>query len=523
MRHDVLVVGAGPTGLVLALWLTKMGVSVRIISKADGPGTASRALAVHARTLELYTQLDLADPIVAEGHHVAAANLWVGGQQRARISLSNAGENLTPYPFLHIYPQDRHEKLLLARLEATGVRVEWNTTFLDYQETSVGLVARLAMPDGSETTCDVAYLAGCDGASSAVRKALGLDFPGGTYQQTFYVADIEASGPPMNGELNLALDAADFLAVFPLDEGKRARLIGTVEEDAEHVGTLRFEDLNDLAIRHLGIKVTAVNWFSTYRVHHRVAQHFRKGRAFILGDAAHIHSPAGGQGMNTGIGDAINLAWKLKMVLHGSFGDSPAAERILSSFEEERIAFARKLVRTTDQAFKLATSEGRLATFIRTRIVPLVMPLAVGLEPVQDFMFRTVSQLMINYRGFSLSDGDTGTVQGGDRLPWLELGNGQSNYAPFRDLCWQVHVYGSTGAILRDWCIDNGLPLHVFPWEPAFADAGLIQDDAYLLRPDSYVACTTNSSKSGGILERYFRIRGISLPMAGARQAAYSA
>ncbi len=512
MRHDVLIVGAGPTGLVLALWLTRMGVSVRIVSKATGPGTASRALAVHARTLELYGQMDLADAVVSDGHHVAGANVWVAGENKARISLADTGESLTPYPFLHIYPQDRHEKLLLSRLEAMGVTVEWNTAFTAYEEDPGGITARLAMPDGSESVCDAAFLAGCDGAGSAVRKALGSDFPGGTYQQTFYVADIEASGPPMNGELNLALDTADFLAVFPLDEGRHARLIGTVEEKDADAGSLRFEELNDLAVRHLGIEVRSVNWFSTYRVHHRVAERFRRGRAFILGDAAHIHSPAGGQGMNTGIGDAINLAWKLRAVLSGMPADDGASDRLLASFEEERIAFARKLVRTTDQAFGLATSDGRIAQFVRTRLVPLVMPLATALEPVREFMFRTVSQIMINYRGAYLSQGEAGHIHGGDRLPWIDLGDDRSNYSGFRNIGWQVHVYGYAGHALEDWCDRNAVPLHVFPWKTACEDAGLARDAVYLLRPDTYVAAAFKAASTDA-LDQYFGSRGLTLPI----------
>jgi 2-polyprenyl-6-methoxyphenol hydroxylase-like FAD-dependent oxidoreductase len=521
MRHDVLIVGAGPTGLVLALWLTKMGVSVRVIAAASGPGTASRALAIHARTLELYGQLDLAEPIVAEGHHVAGVNVWVGGEKQARVPLSDIGESLTPYPFLHIYPQDRHEQLLLSRLEALGVTVEWNTTFLDHEETPGGVVARLQTADGWQTTAETAFLAGCDGAGSAVRKSLGLGFPGDTYQQTFYVADIEASGPPMNGELNIALDSTDFLAVFPLDEGTRARLIGTVEENDADAGKLRFEDLNDKAVQHLGIEVKAVNWFSTYRVHHRVAEHFRKGRCFILGDAAHIHSPAGGQGMNTGIGDAINLAWKLKEVLGDTSMSGEAADRLLSSFEQERISFARKLVRTTDQAFSLATSDGLIAQFVRTRLVPLVMPLAAGLEPIREFMFRTVSQIMINYRDDYLSFGEAGEVHGGDRLPWLDAGDGRSNYDDFDRLCWQVHVYGYAGYALEDWCDRNAIPLVAFPWNLACEDAGLARDAVYLLRPDSYVAAAFHAA-SPEALSRYFADRGINLP-AARQPAAYSA
>ena len=256
--------------------------------------------------------------------------------------------------------------------------------------------------------CEASYLAGCDGARSTVREALGTGFPGGTYRQIFYVADVDASGPPLNGELHVDLDEADFLAVFPLAGVGRARLIGTVrDERADRAETLKFEDVSDRAIQHLKLQVNKVNWFSTYHVHHRVTEHFRKGRAFLLGDAAHIHSPAGGQGMNTGIGDAINLAWKLAAVLQGRAPDS-----LLDSYEAERIGFARRLVATTDRAFSLATADGSLADILRTRIVPFLMPKLTTFEAVREYMFRTVSQITLNYRGGPLTKAPPVTSMG---------------------------------------------------------------------------------------------------------------
>ena len=207
-------------------------------------------------------------------------------------------------------------------------------------------------PDGTIEACESAYIAGCDGARSYVREALQIGFPGGAYTHLFYIADVQASGPTMNGELHLALDTSDFLFAFPLKGEGRARLVGTVGEQAEHQhDDLSWDDVSKRVIERMRIEVERVNWFSTYRVYHRVADHFSKGRAFLLGDAAHIHSPVGGQGMNTGIGDAVNLAWKLAAVLQGH-----ADASILDSYEPERIAFARRLVATTDRAFTGVTS-----------------------------------------------------------------------------------------------------------------------------------------------------------------------
>lgn len=398
-RSDVLIIGAGPTGLVLALWLSKLGVRVRIIDKTSAPGTTSRALAVQARTLELYRQLDLADTIVRRGHQVAAANFWVNGKPVAQLPLKRIGEGLTPYAFVEIFPQDEHERLLLERLEDYGVSVERNTALDSFEETGDTLTAHLRLPDGRQEVCQACYLAGCDGARSVVRKALDTDFPGGTYQQIFYVADITASGPALNGELHLDLDQADFLAVFPLAGEGRARLIGTVrDERAERAETLQFADVSSRAIEHLKVHIEDVHWFSTYRVHHRVAEHFRNGRAFLLGDAAHVHSPAGGQGMNTGIGDAINLAWKLAAVLSGG-----AEPKLLDTYETERIAFARRLVSTTDKVFSFVTAQGRMADLLRMRVAPFLLPKMAGFEASREFLFRTVSQVTLNYRGMPLS------------------------------------------------------------------------------------------------------------------------
>jgi 2-polyprenyl-6-methoxyphenol hydroxylase-like FAD-dependent oxidoreductase len=496
-QTEILIVGAGPTGLVLALWLTKRGVKVRIVDKSVEAGTTSRALAVQARTLELYRQLGLADDVVAKSHRVPAVNLWIKGERKARISLCGMGKGLTPYPYMHIFPQDEHEKLLIAKLSALGVAIERRTELVSYVEQANAIVARLRGPDGSEQECEAIYLAGCDGARSKVREIIGTGFPGGTYRHLFYVADVEATGAALDGELHIDLDTADFVAIFPLAGEGRGRLIGTVrDERADRAETLTFDDISSHAIGQMKVAIRKVNWFSTYHVHHRVTEHFRKGRAFLAGDAAHIHSPAGGQGMNTGIGDAINLAWKLASVVKGR---APAT--LLDSYEAERIGFARRLVATTDQAFTLATSQGGFAAFVRTHLVPIIFPVIFKFEAVRRFAFRTVSQTMINYRGRPLSRGTAGYVQGGDRLPWVSI-DGTDNFAPLTTMDWQVHVYGTAKAELAALCEERGLPLHVFAWRDAFATAGLARDALYLLRPDSYVAFA-DAEGAAASLDRY--------------------
>jgi hypothetical protein len=274
------------------------------------------------------------------------------------------------------------------------------------------------------------------------------------------------------------------------------------DERADRAETLTFDDVSSEAIQQMKMSVRKVNWFSTYHVHHRVAQHFRKGRAFLSGDAAHIHSPVGGQGMNTGIGDAINLAWKLAAVVAGG-----APESLLDSYEAERIGFAHQLVASTDRAFTFVTSEGRLAAFVRTYVAPIVIATAFKFEVVRKFAFRTVSQTAINYRGSRLSGGSAGRVQGGDRLPWVQA-DGSDNFAPLPAIGWQVHIYGAAKPALATWCEQQRVPLRVFPWRAEHEAAGLLRDALYLLRPDTYVALAEPSGAAEA-LDRYFRDRGI--------------
>jgi 2-polyprenyl-6-methoxyphenol hydroxylase-like FAD-dependent oxidoreductase len=456
--------------------------------------------------LELYRQLDLTDELLQQGHQVPAVNLWVKGKNEARVSFATISEGLTPYGPL-IYPQDQHERLLIERLQRLGVAVERTKEMVGFTETAERIVATLRAQHGETETCEASFLAGCDGAHSIVRRTIGTDFSGGAYQQLFYVADVEASGPVMDGELHIDLDEADFLAMFPLKGQGRARLVGTVRgERARHAQTLTFDDVSGRAREHMRVNVTKVNWFSTYHVHHRVAEHFRKGRAFLLGDAAHIHSPAGGQGMNTGIGDAINLAWKLKSVLAAQ-----ASERLLDSYEIERRAFARKLVATTDKGFTLATAQGQVADFIRTRIVPLIVPALFKFEAAREYLFSAVSQIAISYHESPISLGKAGSVRGGDRLPWAPSPIAD-NFDSLRTIGWQIHVYGSASSQLSNWSKSNRIALHAFAWHEAHGKSGLARDAMYLIRPDMYVALAAQT-QDPLLLNQYLADRELSFPL----------
>ncbi len=259
---------------------------------------------------------------------------------------------------------------------------------------------------------------------------------------------------------------------------------------------LRWEDVSSTILEQLKIEIERVNWFSTYRVHHRVANHFRVGRAFVLGDAAHIHSPVGGQGMNTGLGDAVNLAWKLAMVVKDR-----ADAKLLDTYEPERIAFAKRLVASTDRAFTFVTSEGPVARVVRENIVPYVLPRILHLEAARRLMFRTISQIEIKYPDSALSAGHAGQVRGGDRLPWIG-----DNCAPLRSMQWQAHVYGAPRETIVKACAELRLALHVFPWSPATRGAGFFRDGAYVVRPDGYVGLAQAQPDAAQLRDYFTRV-----------------
>ena len=504
METEVLVVGAGPTGLVLAYLLARMGIRVRAIDQSDGPGETSRALVVQARTLEIYRQLGFVAPVVSQGVKVEGVNLWARGRKTAHVEFGQLGAIDSPFPYAVVFPQDEHERFLIDRLAEVGVTVERRTRLTDLSERAGRVVARL---DG--TTCEASFLAGCDGARSTVRERLGAGFPGGTYEHLFYVADVDAAGPLVDGELHVSFDDSDFAALFPLTKSGHVRLIGTIRPEQENAADrLRWNDVSPGLLRQLRIDVRRVNWFSTYRVHHRVAETFRRGCTFLLGDAAHIHSPVGGQGMNTGIGDAVNLAWKLAAALRGR-----APLSVLDSYEPERIGFARRLVATTDRVFEMATRRGPLAAAVRMQIAPRFIGAALRWRAVRRFLYRTVSQTAIQYRGSNLSAGRAGRIAGGDRLPWVSPG--PDNFAPLAALDWQAHVYGAATSSLADTCRARCLPLKVFPWSQSAGRVGLARDALYLVRPDGYVAFADGPARATA-LERYLDGRGLRLVGRGA-------
>jgi hypothetical protein len=386
-------------------------------------------------------------------------------------------------------------------LEKAGVTVERRTELVDFEDDGSSITAKLRGTDGiGFARAD--YIVGCDGAHSAVRHGLKLGFPGGAYAQSFYVADVRGEGPVTEEGLDIVLGAYGFALIMPVRQRGSLRLIGIVPKRFETEEHVTFEMIRADVERESGIKVDALNWFSTYRVHHRVADHFRVGRAFLAGDAGHIHSPAGGQGMNTGIGDAVNLAWKLANVLQGR--TIPA---LLDSYETERLAFARSLIKGTDQAFRLVSGRSLLSAIWRRFIMPHVAARLLRTKVGSRFFFGLISQTRINYRDSAISAGAAGEVKGGDRLPWVELG-GSDNFEPLKSLDWQVHVYGEADPGFHLAIGAAGMAFHRFDWTEKAGTAGLMRNAAYLVRPDGHVALASGTQDAARF-EKYIAELGL--------------
>ena len=420
---DVLIVGAGPTGLTLACELLRRGVGCRIIDKAASPATTSRALGLQPRTLELFDAMGIVDRVLSTGGPVTDANLYAG--DRLLLTLSAAGlRNLdTPYPRLWITPQASVERPLTERLQELGGTVERSRELEGFSQTDSSAIATVKHGDSYETEeIRAGWLVGCDGAHSRVRKALGVAFEGGNYEDRFLLADADVDWSRERDRTHTWFPPDGMFTVFPLPGTSQWRIFAVLENEAA-VPPLSLELFERLFSERTGdVETTLSNptWMSNFTINRRMVDRYRVERAFLAGDAAHVHSPFGAQGMNTGIQDACNLGWKLALVVQGE-----APEQLLDTYEEERLPVARRVLAQTDTNTRVLLSDNPIMRFLRERVLTL--------DFVQDYAARRSSQLFVNYRSSSLSRSHGGKRLGKSmrkRAPWARV----SEKADLKDL-----------------------------------------------------------------------------------------
>lgn len=477
---DVLVAGAGPTGLMTGLVAHRRGLRVLVVDPKPGPTRESRAIVVQARSVEILDQLGLAGPVL-ESAQLAGRIRIKGGDRPVEADFARAQERDTLFPGARIFEQSRTEALLSEALASEGCPVRYGMeleSFTADGPAEEGLEARLASSPtdaaGTATRVHARWLIGADGASSPVRHRMGLSFDGDTDEATFCVADLhDVEGAP-DDALAAYVGEQRFAILFPLGPGGHARLIwlhdGTDPDQEEALAGARDD---------LGIRYGRVDWFSSYRVHHRLASRFRVGPVLLAGDAAHVHSPVGGQGMNTGLQDAHHLAHLLADVSSGL--RDPAQ---LARYEQERRPVALSLITAVDRAFGLIARPGRGPGFLRRRARDVIAVLAprVLRSAAGPWLGGLLGQYRIHYhpvpRGAVLPQWASDPAVG-RRLPVLAV-----NREALRSGRWQLHTYG--GAIAERPAVPEAVDgPFAFPADPR---GRLRSYQLYLVRPDGYVA-----------------------------------
>jgi 2-polyprenyl-6-methoxyphenol hydroxylase-like FAD-dependent oxidoreductase len=477
MKIDVLIAGAGPVGLTMAVELARYGLSVRLIDKNTGRTDKSKALVLWARTLELTERMgtDCTRRFIEAGLQVEGANILSGRAEIARVEMTHIE---SPYKFVLMIPQSDTERLLEEHLETFGLKAERQVELKQSQSNADGVSCTLLHSDGREETTEASWLIGCDGAHSTVRRQLGLEFHGSTLLSDWILADLHLSGVQGAPAINIFWHAQGVLALFPLHE-TRYRVIADIGESSGAIGegnrpapTLeevqRILDLRGPG----GIRASDPVWLSSFSINERKVSDYRSGRIFLAGDAAHIHSPAGGQGMNTGMQDACNLAWKLALVAR----DICAPEPLLSSYSTERSAIAKLVLEATGKATALSVMKGGIKQSIRNHIAGLIF----GLAPFKHTMANLLSEVTVGYSDSPLNAKSAhlhGGPEPGQRAPIREgepaVGSGNTpRFALFSE------DTPTSRSLLAKY------PELVEPSpRKAYVDGGM-----WIVRPDGYVA-----------------------------------
>jgi 2-polyprenyl-6-methoxyphenol hydroxylase-like FAD-dependent oxidoreductase len=477
MKQDVLVVGAGPVGLAMAIELARYGVPVRIVDKAVQRTDKSKALVIWSRTLELMDRIGCTASFIDAGFKVTAANIRTEDKQIARITLD---EIPTPYPFALVLPQSETERLLEEQLTSYGVHVERSVELIRFEANADGVVSTLCHLDGREEAFESAWLVGCDGAHSIVRHQLGLGFEGDTLKSDWILADIHLSGVPHPGEIEILWHAEGVLAIFPISKDRYRVIANVGDGSGKAAGTdPTLEEVQAVMDRRGpgGMIASEPLWLAGFHINERKVTDYRVGRLFLAGDAAHIHSPAGGQGMNTGIQDACNLAWKLALVCHG-IGNT---ELLLDSYSQERSAVGETVLKGAGRITAIGILSGEIKQSIRNRLASLIF----GLSPIVKTAANAMAEISIGYpksplnvRGKHISSGP----HVGERAPIREgsapVGAGNSpRFALFAENSAEVStLMDRYSALLEDEV------------RPPFHAGGV-----WLVRPDGYVVATTSS------------------------------
>jgi 2-polyprenyl-6-methoxyphenol hydroxylase-like FAD-dependent oxidoreductase len=485
--HDVpvLIVGAGPTGLTAALELSRLGIGARIVDRAPERSLTSRALGIQARTVELLRVRGVGDELVRLGNPARATTLYSEGKQLAAIELHRMPSE---FNYVLLLAQSDTERLLTEQLNRQGVKIERGVELIALAQKRDGVSAVLRSGDGAEELLDASYLIAADGAHSAIRKALGLPFAGRSLTRNYVLGDLQMAGDIPEDQLSIFLARNGFLAVFPIGDGRFRFMATDPDGITGDAGDPTLEDVQRLYDRtaRLPAQLYNLNWSSRFRINSRHMTMLRDRRVFFGGDAAHVHSPAGGQGMNAGIQDMINLSWKLALVLDGR-----ARQQLLDTYQSDRLPVIRQLVRMTERATRAFNSTNPLVHEAIIRLAPLVL----ARSRVQDKAAARLGQLAAGYRDCPIAKGGgrIGSLRAGDRVPDLSIGSGR---------LYDLLDLSTLTLFVTGDCV----PEAYWPWRDTLAlrqvSIDAMPSGWLLVRPDGYVAAA-GGPDDGPVLSRW--------------------
>ncbi|EST18462.1 FAD-dependent monooxygenase [Streptomyces roseochromogenus] len=484
---DVLVIGAGPTGLTAACEALRHGLSVRIVDRKPGRSTFSKALVVHARTLEIFETMGVAEQILTEGARFTALNVYTRRRRPVRVDLLGLPWGDTAYPFWLSIPQYATERVLESHLNQRGGRIEWGVELDEIHSNGNHVTVTLQHGTWRREVTRARWLIGCDGGRSRVRAAAGLRLERSDAGANFVLADVKTTADLVEDEGHVFLAPEGMLLIVPMPEPRRWRIIAHAPQAGQDTSLpVGKAFLDDLIRRRSGITFGShdVTWTSQFQLSHGLADHYRRGRVFLAGDAAHIHSPVGGQGLNTGVQDAHNLLWKLAAARHMQPG---LADSLLDSYEAERRPVAHSMVRQTARATSALTTR----TPALRHLLATLAPHLLTRPATQARLGRGVGMLDIGYPNSPLANAAPMSPGAGLRMPNLALRAGGRLHQRLNPLGHTWIVHGRPGSTASDpsdpwWA---GLPVVFLPddqlTEPL---TGLAR--VTLVRPDGYIAAT---------------------------------
>ncbi len=498
-KTKVLIIGAGPTGLMAACQLHRQGIEPVIIDRRAGTTQESKALVLQARTLEIYDQLGIANEALLKGELVQKIQFIVKGKKVQEIPLHKIGEGASPFPFLLILEQSKNEELLYTNLKKLGGEVAWETEMMSILCEEDKAIIALKNSEGA-FDIEADYVIAADGSSSGVREVLEVSFIGNTNEQNFYVADAAVNWQWGSDAVSVYVSKKTFVALFPMQGKDRFRVVGVLPTSLKNEAPQSFDQIEPIIKEQLEepVQFSDVTWFSEYNIQHRCLEHFIKGVVFFAGDAAHMHSPAGGQGMNAGLGDAYNIAWKLALVIKGF-----AHPCLLDTYEQERLPFAKSLMASTDRAFGMLTSTKWFYRLLRLGLLPKLVPLVLRIKSFRHKAFRSVSQTGNKYINSDLTINrtlDPLTIKAGERFPYFTTKSGDSLYHAMKNSVFHALVFTASkeSKLVKEMkALESEMgklvQVHNYSNEESLCAALKIKNDVVIVvRPDHYIGLITD-------------------------------